>query len=123
MEITVICVPTLDQRGLLADISLHFGKTPYFTLIKFDDGEIKDVDVVETFGKHKGGSKTPAEIILDSDADVLICGNLGRKAVYMLRDSEITVFSGASGTVKETLREWRKGNLNIADENSCDEKG
>jgi len=40
MEITVICVPTLDQRGLLADTSMHFGKTPYFTLNKFDDGKI-----------------------------------------------------------------------------------
>jgi predicted Fe-Mo cluster-binding NifX family protein len=122
MEITLICVPTLDKRGLLADISVHFGKTPYFTFIKYDDGEIKDVNVIETHGKHKGGSKTPAEIILDSGADILICGNLGSKAVHMLRDSEIEVFSGASGIVKDTLSEWRRGNLKFADENSCDEK-
>ena len=123
MKITVICIPTLDQRGLLSDISMHFGKTPYFTFVKLDDGEIKDVDVVESFGKHKGGSQTPAEIILNTGADILICGNLGPKAVYMLRDSEIEVFSGASGTVKEILREWRNGKLSFADENSCNEKG
>lgn len=122
MEITLLCVPTLDQRGLLADISVHFGKTPFFTFIKYDDGKIKDVNVIETHGKHKGGSKTPAEIILDSGADILICGNLGTKAVHMLRESETEVFSGASGTVKDTLREWRMGNLKFADENSCDEK-
>ncbi len=97
-------------------------KNPYFTFIKYDDGEIKDVNVIETHGKHKGGSKTPAEIILDSGADILICGNLGSKAVHMLRDSEIEVFSGASGIVKDTLSEWRRGNLKFADENSCDEK-
>lgn len=101
---------------------MHFGKTPYVTFIKFDDGQIKDVNVVKTFGKHKGGSNTPAEIILNSGTDVLICGNLGQKAIHMLRDNETKIFSGASGTIKETLREWRKGNINFADENSCNEK-
>ncbi|MEN4017960.1 MAG: NifB/NifX family molybdenum-iron cluster-binding protein [Methanobacterium sp.] len=100
MKITLICIPTLNEGGLLSDISMHFGKTPYFTFIKLEDGGIKSIDVIESFGKHNGGSKTPAEIILSSGANVLICGNLGSKAVSMLRDREIEVFSGASGKVK-----------------------
>ena len=88
----------------------------------FEDGEIKDVDTVESFSKHKGGSRTPAEIILNSDAKILICGNLGQKAVYMLRESDMEVFSGASGKVEEILKNWQDGKLIFADENSCDEK-
>jgi len=122
MKITLICIPTIDEGGLLSDISMHFGKAPYFTFITFEDGEIKNIDVIESFGKHKGGSKTPAEIILSSKADVLISGNLGSKAVSMLRDSGIEVFSGASGKVKDALKEWKSGTLKIADETSCDEK-
>jgi len=121
-RITLICVPSLDERGLLAEISMHFGKTPYFTLIKLEDGEIKDVDVKETFGKHAGGSMTPAEIIVNSGADVLVCGNLGPKAVSMLRESGIQVFSGASGQVNQAFKEWKMGKLSVADENSCNEK-
>jgi predicted Fe-Mo cluster-binding NifX family protein len=122
MKITLICIPTLDEGGLLSDISMHFGKTPYFTFITIEDDEIKNIDVIESFGKHKGGSKTPAELILSSKADVLICGSLGSKAVSMLRDSGIEVFSGASGKVKDALKEWKSGMLKIADETSCDEK-
>ena len=49
VKITIIGIPTLDKRGLLADISTHFGKTPYFTLIRYEDGEIKDIEVIEIF--------------------------------------------------------------------------
>jgi predicted Fe-Mo cluster-binding NifX family protein len=83
---------------------MHFGKTPYFTLIKFENGEINEINVIESAGKHKGGSKTPAEIIMDSKANVLICGNLGSKAISMLRNNEIEVFSGASGKVRDAIK-------------------
>ncbi len=122
MKITLICIPTINESGLLADVSTHFGKTPYFTFIELEDGEIKDIEVKGSFGKHNGGFKTSAEIILDSNADVLICGNLGSKAVSMLRDGEMEIFSGASGNVKDTLREWKLGMLPVADKNSCNGK-
>ena len=40
----------------------------------------------------------------------------------MLGDGEIEIFSGASGKVKDVLKEWKMGNLAVADENSCKEK-
>jgi len=122
MKIITIAIPTLDEGGLMSEISMHFGKSPYFTFIKFEDGEIKEVNVIEIMGKHGGGSKTPAEIMLDSGVNVLISGNLGSKAVSMLRDSGIEVFSGASGKVKDAFKEWKAGMLQLADENSCSEK-
>lgn len=121
-SITTVCIPSLNDGGLLSDISMHFGKTPYFTFIKLEDGEIKDIEVIESFGKHRGGTNTPAEIIADSNANVLICGNLGSKAVLMLREKDIMVFSGASGKVKDALNKWKQGLLQLADENSCNEK-
>jgi predicted Fe-Mo cluster-binding NifX family protein len=123
VKITVICMPTIDESGLLSDISTHFGKTTYFTFIRLENGEIKNINVTEILGKHKGGSKTPSEIIIDSGADVMICGNLGSKAVSMLRGGGMEIFSGASGKVKDILKEWKMGNLAAADENSCNEKG
>ncbi len=119
MKITLICIPTINESGLLADVSMHFGKTPYFTFVELEDGKIKRIEVKGSFSKHGGGSKTPAEIILDSNTDVLICRNLGSKAVSMLRDGKIEIFSGASGKVKDTLSEWKLGMLPAADKGSC----
>jgi len=122
MKITVIGIPTLNEGGLLSEISMHFGKSPYITFIKYENGAIKDVNAIEILGKHGGGSKTPAEIVLSSGIDVLICGNLGPKAVSMLSDGGIEVYSGASGKVKDTFKAWKNGTLQLADENSCNEK-
>jgi predicted Fe-Mo cluster-binding NifX family protein len=116
---TKICIPTLEKNGLNSNISLHFGKTPYFAFLKEKNGEIEDIIFSESGGKHNGGSLTPAEIILDFDANILICGNLGSKAVNMLQQNNVKVFSGASGTVQEVFEQWMHGKLFTADENSC----
>jgi predicted Fe-Mo cluster-binding NifX family protein len=122
MKITIIGIPTLNEGGLHSEISMHFGRTPYLTVIKFENDEIKDTKVIEIRGKHSGGSNTPAEIISNAGVDVLISGNLGPKAVSMLSDSGIEVFSGASGKVEDAFDAWKSGMLQLADENSCNEK-
>ena len=122
IKIKTIGIPTLNDGGLLSDISMHFGRTPYLTIIKIENDEIKDINTIEIQGKHTGGSKTPAEIISNSGIDVLICGGLGPKAVSMLQNSGIEVYSGASGKVEDILKSWQTGKLNLADENSCNEK-
>lgn len=99
-----------------------FWKTSYFTFIKFENGKIKGINVIKSTGKHNGGSKAPAEIILDSRANVLICGGLGSKALYLLRNDGVEVFSGTSGKVKEIFKEWKMGMLPVADKSSCNEK-
>lgn len=120
---TKICIPTMEKNGLNSNISLHFGKTPYFAFLKEKNGEIEDISFVESMGKHIGGSLTPAEIILNSDANILICGNLGSKAVNMLQQNNVKVFSGANGSIKEIFEQWKNGKLVMADENnSCSEQ-
>jgi predicted Fe-Mo cluster-binding NifX family protein len=122
-NITLICIPTLNEGGFLADISMHFGKTPFITFIELKDGKIEEINVRQNIGKHNGGHKTPAEIILSSGADVLICGNLGQKAISMLRENGIDVFSGASGQVKDAYNQWKHGDLSTTDVSSCFERG
>lgn len=50
---------------------------------------------------------------------MLICGNLGTKAVFTLRSNGIKVISGASGKVKDVFNQWKVGMLPVADENLC----
>ena len=122
IKITTIGIPTLNEGGLLSDISMHFGRTPYLTIIKIENNEMKDIDTIEIQGKHTGGSKTPAEIISNSGVDILICGNLGPKAVSMLQNSGMDVYSGGSGKVEDALKEWQTGLLQLANENSCNNR-
>ena len=115
----MICIPTLDKWGLLSHVSTHFGKTSYFTFIKLENGNIKEINAIESTGRHNGGSGVPTKLILNSKVDLLICGSLGRKAISTLRSNGIEVISGASGKVKDVFNEWKVGMLPLADENLC----
>jgi len=118
----VVCVPSLDQGGLKGDISQHFGKTPYFVLIKWEDDQIKSYEIIDSKAKHVGGNMTPGEFIAGSGANTLLCGNLGPKAVQMLQRAGIEVYVGASGTVIEALQSWEEGKLKLASaDDACSE--
>ena len=119
MKLTIVCIPTLDNGGLLSRVSTHFGKTSYFTFIKLENGKIKEINAIESASRHNGGSGVPAEIIFNSKVDVLICGSLGTKAISTLCSNGIKVISGASGKVKDVFNEWKVGMLPVADENLC----
>jgi predicted Fe-Mo cluster-binding NifX family protein len=108
----------MDNSGLSAEISMHFGKSPYFAILKVENNRIEEVKVLETLGRHGGGNITPAEMLVQSNADILLCANLGSKAIKMLRDERIKILVGATGNVNDTFEKWKSDNLRLADENS-----
>lgn len=116
---TIICVPSLDQGGLKGQISQHLGKTPYFVLIKYENDRVENFEIIESRAKHVGGNMTPGEFIAGSGANKLLCGNLGPKAVQMLENAGIEVYTGASGIVIEALQDWLEGKLKPADMDSA----
>lgn len=115
---TFICIPTLDDGGLLSRISMHFGKAPYFTFIRLENGKIKEINVIENAGKQ-GSSGISAEIMVNYGVDVIICSGLDEKAMSILGGSGVEVFSGASGRVRDAIGEWKIGFLHIEDSNFC----
>ncbi|HHT18066.1 MAG: NifB/NifX family molybdenum-iron cluster-binding protein [Euryarchaeota archaeon] len=115
----LICVPSLEKDGLNGTVSQHFGKTPYFVLINWEDEKIESVQVLESNTKHTGGSMTPGEFIAGSGANELLCGNLGPKAIQMLQNVGINVYVGASGTVAEAVQARAEGKLKQANMDSA----
>ncbi|EKF85351.1 NifB/NifX family molybdenum-iron cluster-binding protein [Methanobacterium formicicum] len=111
---SLICVPSLSNEGLQAEVSQHLGKTPYFVLIKWENDQIEKFQVLESGSKHLGGRMTPGEFIAGSGANILLCGNLGQKAVQMIEKAGIEVYVGASGTVMEALQSWVDSKLKPA---------
>jgi len=85
-------------------VSEHFGRAPTFTVYGTDAEESW---VVSNQGEHHGGSASPPNLIADTGADVLVCGNLGRKAVDRFDDLDITVYRGAEGTVETAIQRWQ----------------
>ena len=106
-----ICIPTLGQNGLDERIGEHFGRVPTYTII---DLETDEVTVIPNTSHHMGGSGNPPELMAQGGVDVMICQGLGRRAISMFEDLGITVYIGASGSVKDAIKMFQEGTLQKA---------
>ena len=112
-----VCIPTMGRRGLEENVGEHFGRVPTYTVVDTGTGK---VDVVDNTSEHTGGSGYPPEIISKLGVDAMLCSGLGRRAVAMFEEFGIRVYVGASGTVKDALKSFQDGKLQMAtDENAC----
>ncbi len=104
-----ICIaatgPDLDS---LAD--QVFGRCAYFLIIDSETQEFKAI-TNEAKKAKRGAGIAAAQTVADSGAKLIICGNIGPNAQMVLKQSGIKVIFGASGTVKEILNRFKKGEL------------
>jgi len=103
-----VAVPTTEDAGQDASVSAHFGRTTGFTVVETETGA---TDFVAHEGGHGPDSNPPPFTVFETDAQVLLAGQIGRGAVTKLREKGITVFRGAEGTVAETIDRWEAGVL------------
>ena len=115
-----LCIPSSGSGGLKDSVGEHFGRVPNYTLV---DSKTEQVDILENKSQHKGGAGLPANILAREGVDVLICANLGRKAIDLCNQHGIEVHIGADGTVQEAIRKWHEGKLEEATTNNACEQG
>lgn len=64
----------------------------------------------------------PPELLRSNDVEIMLCSALGPKAIQLFESYGIEIFVGASGTVRNTMEQWKNGNLREAtDANACKE--
>lgn len=107
----MIAVASDSDEGLESGVSGHFGRCPFFILVKVNDGKIDEVTSVENpfFNQHSPG-QVPA-FIGSIGADIIISGGMGQRAMVIFQENGIKGVSGASGTVEETVNSFLSGNL------------
>jgi len=83
----------------------HFGETKNFYLYDTDTKEGKIID--------NGGFSHHSLIsyIISLNVNVLICGGMGSHAFDLLSDSNIKVYPGASGDVKDVINKYLDNKL------------
>jgi len=112
-----VCIPTLGNKGLDEQIVEHFGYAPTFTIV---DLETEKLEVIPNTSLHMDGSGYPPELMQKKGVDIVICSNLGRRAVGMFEEFGVEVYIGAKGTVKDAIEMWNNNMLKMATEkNAC----
>lgn len=114
-----IAIPTNSRKGNDDTIADHFGRCNTFTFL---DGTGNVVEIIDNTSRHMGGSGMPPELIKKHKANVLLCKDIGPKAIEMFNEFDIDVFTCSANTVKEIFNKWKNQKIKKAGlDDACEE--
>ena len=103
---------TSKGLNLDSDVSLVFGRSPYFTIAELNDGEIIEVSYVDNPAKNEmGAGSIAAQFIVDQGVEAVILGELGNIAFGILRNEGIKIYKINPGNIENNLKQFNNGNL------------
>ncbi|MBN2343737.1 MAG: NifB/NifX family molybdenum-iron cluster-binding protein [Deltaproteobacteria bacterium] len=106
-----IAVAVESGTGLDAQVSQHFGRCPSFVLINTKDGVIDTHTTVENPHFHNHQPGMVPEFIRSQNANVILAGGMGPKAVNMFSQMGIEVATGAIGRLQAVVEAYLEGKI------------
>jgi predicted Fe-Mo cluster-binding NifX family protein len=112
-----IFIPTNDHQGLNSTAAEHFGRCKTYTVL---DQKGRVQAIINNTSEHLGGAGLPPELIKRKGADVLLCKELGPKALDLCSQLGIEVYVCPAQTVREIFGLWKNKQVKKAQlEDSC----
>jgi predicted Fe-Mo cluster-binding NifX family protein len=106
-----IVIPTDNKKGLGDSVAQHFGRCKTYTFLD-EDGKV--IEIIENTSEHAGGTGLPPELMKKHGADILLCKDLGIRALKLCKELEIDVYVSDAETVKEIFELWKNNKLTKA---------
>jgi predicted Fe-Mo cluster-binding NifX family protein len=107
-----LCV-SATGNDLGATVDPRFGRCQFFIFI---DSETMDFESVvnPAFTAGGGAGIQAAQLVVNRGAGVVFTGNVGPNAFQALQAAGVKVVTGISGTVKEAVEKFKKGEVQYA---------
>jgi predicted Fe-Mo cluster-binding NifX family protein len=104
-----ICVSAMSGNPD-AQIEPRFGRSPYLLIV---DSESMEFETISNLASNAvgGAGIQAAQTVARKGAKVLITGSVGPNAFQALSSAGIKVVTGGSGTVREAVERYKKGEL------------
>jgi len=125
-----IGIPIVKDSGLESELSGHFGRAEFFIVVDLKDkGEkkvIRDDDIeslVENFSvirnltEHACGSLV--DVLVSNNVNALIVEGIGGRPFMLFKQSNVKIFAGGVGKIKEVIRDFLNGMLQELQGGSC----
>lgn len=114
-----IVIPTDGKKGLDDKIAEHFGRCNTYTFLD-EDGKI--LEIIDNTSEHMGGVGLPPELMKKHNANILLCKDLGPRALNLCRELGIEIYCSDVQTVGEVFEMWKNDKLQKASlEDVCEE--
>jgi predicted Fe-Mo cluster-binding NifX family protein len=102
-------------KNLDSAIDPRFGRCSWFLIIETGDMSLEAFSN-ESVALGGGAGIQSAQVIVSRGAAVLLTGNCGPNAMSALSAAGVQVFLGQTGTVREAVERYKKGELDPAPE-------
>ncbi len=109
----IICV-TAEGKTLDSKVDSRFGRSPYFILYDMEQKTLEAIENPHTQFSGGAGIQS-AQLMLTKGVQAILTGNVGPNAFQVLKPAGIDVYIGSSGTVQETIENFKSGKLIKAD--------
>jgi predicted Fe-Mo cluster-binding NifX family protein len=118
MEKGRIAVPSLDQGGLDGQRAGHFGHCDVFTLVDVEDGNIKEVTILQNQSHVQGGCMVPVNLLAANQVTALIVGGIGLRPLMGFKQVGIHVYHDAErAAIRPVVEDLIGGKLSLIAEN------
>jgi predicted Fe-Mo cluster-binding NifX family protein len=104
-----ICVTAIADN-LDAQVDPRFGRCQYFVIV---ESETMKFEAIPNLSQNapSGAGIQAAQTVMSKDAKVVLTGNVGPNAFQALSSAGIKIVTGASGTVREVIERYKRGEL------------
>jgi len=102
---------TSTGEDLYTNVDQRFGRCKYFLIVDVESMEFEVLSNENAMASGGAGIQT-AQTIANKGVEAVVTGNIGPNAFQTLSAADIKVFTGASGTIKEAVEKYKKGELN-----------
>jgi len=104
-----VCV-TSQGDNLDAQIDSRFGRCQYFLIIDTDTLEYEAIKNPNIDASGGAGIQS-SQLIADKKVKAVVTGNVGPNAFRTLSAAGISVITGVSGSIREAIEMYKKGEL------------
>ncbi|MBL7156573.1 MAG: cation diffusion facilitator family transporter [Candidatus Omnitrophica bacterium] len=109
-----VIIPVKDMNGLDSKVHAHFGRAPYYIILRLTDkdAEIEDFYYNEFLNEKKHIGIKVIKAVIKYKLDMLFTAKIGELSFYMLKENFVDIYKIAEDlTVAETVNKYRNGQL------------
>ena len=99
-------------KDINSNLSEVFGRCPYFVIVEIEDKKVKGFETTENTSVNQTGGAgiSVAKIVAGKNVNAVITGNVGPRALEVLKQFNIQVYSGV-GLIKDAIQKFIEGKL------------
>ncbi len=113
-----VAIPSDGEGGLDGKRSGHFGHCDVFTCIDVEEGEIKNISIVENVEHVQGGCMVPVQLLAQNQVNALVVGGIGMRPLMGFRQVGIEVYhDGVRPDIRPVVEDFLAGRLPLITDN------